>query len=86
MKDFIPPYPTPHKSKASFIKRYLKSRSSWIHTLFAKSYSMKLGHVRLPSGHVFMPVESSLVKRVMIDEWKEFPKHHEIEEVLKPLL
>ena len=85
-KNFIPPFPKPHKTKISFLKRFFKSRNSWIHTLFEKSYRMKLGDVRLPSGWLFMPVESSFVKQVMVDEWKEFPKHHKIEEVLKPLL
>ena len=86
MKDFTPPFPAPNKSKTSYIKRFFKSRNSWIHTLFEKSYSMKLGHVRLPGLNVFIPVENSLVKRVLVDEWKDFPKHHGIEKALKPLL
>ena len=40
---FTPPYPVPHKSKASLFKRFLTGWNSWIHTLFEKSYGMKLG-------------------------------------------
>jgi cytochrome P450 len=86
VKDFIPPYPAPNKSKAGMIKRFSKSWNSWIHSLFEKSYTMKVGHVKIFKKEIFMVNEPSLVKKVMVDEWKDFPKHHLLTDVLKPLL
>lgn len=82
---FKPPYPKPNKDKMSFFKRFSSGWNSWIHVLFEKSYKMKLGHVKLPRADIFMPCEPSLVKRVMKTEYKDFPKHPQISEVLKPI-
>lgn len=86
MKDFKPPYPEPNSSKVSLFKRFAKGWNSWIHVLFEKSYKMKLGHVKLPKADLFMPCEPSLVRKVMRDEYKEYPKHHLLGKMLKPLL
>lgn len=58
---FIPPFPKPLKSKAGLIRRFLIGRSSWIHTLFEKSYTLKLGRTRLPRLTFFVVGEPSLV-------------------------
>ena len=49
---FTPPYPVPHKSKASLFKRFLTGWNSWIHTLFDRSYTMQMGEIRLPRPEV----------------------------------
>lgn len=86
MKHFKPPFPTPHSTKSSIIKRFFRGWNSWIHVLFEKSYTMKMGHVKLPGVEFFIANEPSLVKQIMVTEAKKFPKHHLLGENLKPLL
>jgi len=84
-KQFIPPYPKPHKGKISLLSRYFKGRTSWIHVLFEKSYSMKMGQVFLPRAKVFIINENSLVRKILADA-KRYPKHTALGKALKALL
>ena len=86
MEHFKPAYPAPHKSKASFFKRFFKGNRSWLHVFFEKSYSMKMGRVRLPRMELFMVNEPNMVKQILTTDYKKYPKHHLIEHLLKPLL
>jgi cytochrome P450 len=45
-----------------------------------------MGRVRMPRMELFMPNEPNFIKQVMVTDAKKFPKHHVIEELLKPLL
>lgn len=83
---FTPPYPIPHKTKHSLLKRFFTGQISWLHTLFEKSYTMKMGEIKLPKLDFFIVNETSLVKRILVDEMKKFPKHQLLEELLEPLL
>ena len=83
---FTPPYPVPHKSKASLFKRFLTGWNSWIHTLFDKSYTMQMGEIRLPKLDFFIANDLSVVDRVMDDREKIFPKHEFLNELLDPLI
>ncbi|MEM6603391.1 MAG: cytochrome P450 [Pseudomonadota bacterium] len=83
---FIPPYPRPHKNKADQLKRFFLGLSSWIHTLYEKSYHMKLGEVRLPRLNIFTVNEKDLVHEVLTDREGHFPKHYVQHEMLCPLL
>lgn len=85
MESFVPPYPKPHRSKLSRLARFGVGWGSWIHTLYEKSYRMKMGEVKLPGMHFFLPNEVGLVNRVM-DNPKEFPKHQFLHEILEPLI
>ena len=82
----IPPFPTPLKTRAGLLRRFLLGRNSWIHTLYAKSYSMKLGSHRLPRLRFFIANEASLVAEVMDDRTHKFPKHRILNDMLDPLL
>lgn len=82
---FIPPYPPPHQTRSGFLKRFFRTWQSWIHGLFAKSYTMLLGEIRMPGLHIFFPNDLPLVDRVML-EAKSFPKHHLMVEVLEPAI
>ncbi len=82
---FIPPYPPPHRTRSSFLKRFGRSWTSWIHGLFEKSYTMLMGEIRMPGLHIFIPNELPLIDRVM-DEAKNFPKHSLMVEVLEPAI
>lgn len=79
-------YPEPHISKTSFIKRFFRGRNSWIDVLFKKSYTMKMGHIKQPGLDIFMLNDPNLIKKVLIDEAQQYPKHRLLHERLKPLL
>lgn len=83
---FTPPYPLPHRSKLSFIRRFFCGRHSWIHTLFEKSYTMKMGEVRLPRLDFFIVNELALVCKVLEEDGGNFPKHHLLRALLDPLI
>lgn len=83
---FTPPYPIPHKSKTSLLKRFVTGWESWIHTLFERSYTMKMGEIRLPKLDFFIANELSIVDRVMDDREKVFPKHSFLNDLLDPLI
>jgi cytochrome P450 len=83
---FTPPYPVPHKSRASLFKRFLTGWTSWIHTLFDKSYTMKMGEIHLPRLDFYIANELNLVERVMTDADREFPKHKFLSDFVEPLI
>jgi cytochrome P450 len=83
---FVPPYPPPLKSKAGLLRRFVIGWNSWIHTLFEKSYRMKMGEYRTPTRRFFVINELPLMKRVMDDPEKQFPKHRIMNDLLDPLL
>lgn len=83
---FTPPYPVPHKSKASLVKRFLTGWTSWIHTLFDRSYTMQMGEIHLPRLDFYIANDLSVVDRVMDDREKVFPKHAFLNELLAPLI
>jgi cytochrome P450 len=83
---FVPPYPVPHKDKNSLLKRFFTGQISWLHTLFEKSYTMKMGEIKLPKVNFFIVNEPSLIKKIMVDDVDKFPKHHLLEELLEPII
>lgn len=82
---FIPPYPLPPLRKPGLLRRFVLGWGSWLHTLFAGSYTMKLGHTRLPRLSVFMVNDLSLVRRVL-GGGDAFPKHGLLDDMLGPLV
>ena len=86
MTGFVPPYPKPHRGKASLFKRFVSGWNSWIHTLADTSYTMKLGEIRLPKLHMFVANDPTIVARVMDDAEGEFPKHPLLNDLLDPLI
>jgi len=83
---FDPPYPAPLKKKSAGLRRLLKGWHSWIQMQYERSYRMKLGHVHMLGQHIYIPNELSLVRRVMVDEYEQFPKHEQLHRILEPLL
>ncbi len=82
---FVPPFPDPHPRKSSLFWRFVRGWNSWIHVLFAKSYTMKMGEIRTPGLHMYIANELTLVKRIMAG-WREFPKHHLLVRTLGPAI
>jgi cytochrome P450 len=83
---FTPPYPTPLKKKAGLLKQLFYGMDGWTHTLFERSYTMKMGERWMPSGKNFTINELSLARRIMEDEAKEYPKHRVLNELVVPLI
>lgn len=81
-----PVRPQPLKNKAGIWKLFFKKHRSWMDGLYERSYSMKMGEVRLPGAHLYMVNQPDLVRRVMVDEFAEFPKHTMMGDILEPLL
>jgi cytochrome P450 len=83
---FTPPYPVPHKSKASLVKRFLTGWNSWIHTLFDRSYTMQMGEIHLPKLDFYIANDLAVVDTVMDDKERVFPKHGFLNALLDPLI
>lgn len=81
-----PFYPKPHNSKAGLITTFLLKRRSWLDGLYAKSYKMRAGRVKMPGFDLFVVNDPKEVRKIMIDNVKEFPKSDMLHELLKPLL
>jgi cytochrome P450 len=86
MSDFTPPRPTPRSRQPNLLKRFLMARRDTLTMLYEKSYSMKMGKVRLPRGMLYMVVEPSLVRRVLVEQSAKFPKSRHLLAGLKPLI
>ena len=84
-KIFTPPYPRPPKNKRGLVKRFLRGWHSWIHVLFDKSYTMKMGEIRLPGRTMYIANELPLVDRILRGG-TAFPKHSELVRNLDPLI
>jgi cytochrome P450 len=65
---------------------FIRGTYSWLHVLFEKSYKMKMGQVKLPGIQIYMVNQPELVKKVMVNEVNDFPKHEMMGKILKPLL
>lgn len=83
---FTPPYPVPHRSKASLVKRFFSGWNSWIHTLFERSYTMKMGEIHLPKLDFYIANDLAIVDEVMDDKERIYPKHDFLRELLDPLI
>lgn len=82
---FQPPYPKPHTRKSSFLLRFLRGWNSWIHVLFERSYSMKMGKISQPGMDIFMVNDADWVRKILADT-REYPKHRLMHQMLEPLL
>ncbi|RZT56334.1 cytochrome P450 [Sphingomonas sp. BK036] len=83
---FTPPYPQPHATRSSLLKRFLRGWNSWIHVLFDKSYTMKMGEMHLPALSFYIANEPPLVRRILETDAEIFPKHAFLHDLLDPLI
>jgi cytochrome P450 len=81
-----PPYPAPLRHKAGLLRRFVIGWGSWIHTLFEKSYRMKMGTVRFPLLRFFVINDLALVQDVLEEKRCPWPKHGLMTELLRPLM
>ncbi|EDP3714057.1 cytochrome P450 [Campylobacter jejuni] len=81
-----PFFPKPYKNKASTLLTFLLKRRSWLDGLYERSYKMQTGYVRMPNFDLYVINDTKEVKRMMVDEVREFPKSAFLHELLSPLL
>ncbi|MDD2781610.1 cytochrome P450 [Sulfuricurvum sp.] len=81
-----PFFPKPLHNKASLFFTFFKKRRSWLDGLYERSYSMKMGRVKMPGLDLHVINQPDLVHRVLVDEVKEFPKNQLLGHLLEPLL
>ncbi len=86
MIDYVPPKPVPQPRKVSLIKRWWHSRHDMLKPIPERSFNMKMGHIRMPRGDIYPVCETSLVRRILVEQWERFPKNRFLHQVLKPLL
>ncbi|EEU8034007.1 cytochrome P450 [Campylobacter jejuni] len=81
-----PFFPKPYKNKASTLLTFLLKRRSWLDGLYERSYKMQTGYVKMPNFDLYVINDTKEVKRMMVDEAREFPKSAFLHELLSPLL
>jgi cytochrome P450 len=81
-----PHYPKPVKNKVSQLMTFFKKSSSWLDSVYERSYTMRMGRVKMPGVDLYIPNEPELVHRVLVKEAKLFPKHPMLHEALSPVL
>ncbi|MCP1469532.1 cytochrome P450 [Sphingobium sp. OAS761] len=82
---FTPPFPQPTRNKRTMMRRFFIGWHSWIHVLFEKSYTMKMGEIRGKGQLMYIANELPLVERIL-KGGTEFPKHRELVRGLSPLI
>ncbi len=82
----VPPFPPPLQHKAGLLRRFVIGWGSWIHTLFERSYRMKMGTVRFPLLRFFVINDLALAQDVLEERRCPWPKHGLMTELLRPLL
>ena len=81
-----PFFPKPYKNIASTLLTFLLKRRSWLDGLYERSYKMQTGYVKMPNFDLYVINDTKEVKRMMVDEVREFPKSAFLHELLSPLL
>lgn len=81
-----PAFPPPMKGKAGLLKLFFKKSRSWMDGLYDRSYGMKMGEIKMPGMHLYMVNQPDLVQRIMVEDVRDYPKHHMMGDILEPLL
>lgn len=86
MTGFIPPKPAGNPKKLGPLARFYKSFHSSTAPLYAKSYSMKLGEVRLPRRTMYFVNQPDLVQEILLGDVDKYPKSDLMATMLELLL
>lgn len=81
-----PFFPKPLSNKASLFFTFFKKRRSWLDGLYERSYTMKMGRVKMPGLDLHVVNQPELIHKVLVKEVKEFPKNELLGKLLEPLL
>lgn len=83
---FTPPKPAGNPKKLNPIARFFKSLHSSTAPLYANSYSMKLGEVRLPLRTMYFVNQPDLVQKILAGDVDRYPKSDLMATMLELLL
>jgi len=81
-----PIYPKPAPYKKHFFWRLLKGLHSWFGLLSDVDFRIPIGSVQFLGLNLFLVNDPATVKRVMVDEVEDFPKHPYTLWILEPLI
>lgn len=81
-----PFYPKPTNNKASLLITFFMKNKSWLDSLYVKSYTMKMGRVKMPGLDLHIVNQPELIQKVMVDDVQNFPKSKLLGGLLAPLL
>ena len=81
-----PVYPRPAPYKKHFFWRLLKGLHSWFGLLSDVDFQIPIGSVQFLGLNLFLVNDPATVKRVMVDEVDDFPKHPYTLWILEPLI
>jgi cytochrome P450 len=81
-----PTYPRPAPYKKHFVFRLLKGLHSWLGLLSDVDFRIPIGSVQFLGLNLFLVNEPTSVKRLMVEEVEEFPKHPFTLWILEPLI
>lgn len=86
MTGLIPPKPAGNPKKLGPVARLVKSFHSSTAPLYANSYSMKLGEVRLPRRTMYFVNQPDLVQQILLGDVDRYPKSDLMATMLELLL
>jgi len=86
MTGLVPPKPTPQAKKLNPLARFFKSLHCSIRPLYANSYSMKLGDVKLPRRTMYFVNQPELVQQILLGDVHRYPKSDLMATMLELLL
>ncbi|MBM5808457.1 MAG: cytochrome P450 [Cyanobacteria bacterium M_surface_9_m1_291] len=81
-----PVYPRPAPYKKHFFWRLLKGLHSWFGLLSDVDFQIPIGSVQFLGLNLFLVNDPATVKRVMVDQVEDFPKHPYTLWILEPLI
>jgi cytochrome P450 len=86
MTGHIPPKPEAQPKKLNPLARFFKSLHSSTAPLYANSYSMKLGEVKLPLRTMYFVNQPDLVQKILLGDVDRYPKSDLMATMLELLL
>jgi cytochrome P450 len=82
----VPVYPNPAPYKKHFVWRLFKGLHSWLGLLSDVDFRIPIGSVQFRGLQLVLLNEPQAVKRVLVEEVEEFPKHPFTLWILEPLI
>ena len=81
-----PPWPKPLPYTANLLRRLARGWTSWFGLLNEWDFRIALGELNLLGLRVFLVNDRALVRRVLVEEVENFPKHPYTLWILEPLI
>lgn len=81
-----PPWPKPLPYTANLLRRLARGWTSWFGLLNEWDFRVALGELNLLGLRVFLVNDRALVRRVLVEEVENFPKHPYTLWILEPLI